>query len=87
MQRDVLLIQHLCLFSQKIPARKNFQQDIGSSSNIDQKQGGVLLSMKDLREEVAELMMITQRADTQFSESSVSCLEERSKARQVENYL
>ena len=36
---------------------------------------------------VAELMMInSEKADTQFSEPRVHCLEERSKAKGVENY-
>ena len=45
MKRNVLLISHLCLYSQK-----DFQQDVGHSSDLDQKQGGILLTMKDLVE-------------------------------------
>ena len=45
MKRNVLLIPRLCLYSQK-----DFQQDIGLSSALDQKQSGVLLAMKDLEE-------------------------------------
>ena len=36
---------------------------------------------------VAELMMIKEKADSQFSEPRVHCLEERSKAKEVDNYL
>ena len=35
----------MCLYSQK-----DFQQDIGHSSDLDQKQSGILLTMKDLEE-------------------------------------
>ena len=44
-----------------ISQKKNFQQDIGHSSGLDQKQSGILLTMKDQKgewDEVAELMMI-----------------------------
>ena len=42
MKRNVLLIPHLCLYSQK-----DFQQDIGHSSDLDEKQSGILLTTKD----------------------------------------
>ena len=45
MKRNVLPIPQLCLYSQK-----DFQQDIGHSSDLDQKQSGILLTMKDLEE-------------------------------------
>ena len=45
MKRNVLLITHLCLYSQK-----DFQQEVGHSSDLDQKQSGILLTMKDLVE-------------------------------------
>ena len=45
MKRNVLLIPHLCLYSQK-----DFQQDVGHSSDLDQKQSCILLTMKDLEE-------------------------------------
>ena len=86
MDRNVLLIPHLCLSLQK-----DFQQDIGHSSDLDQKQSGILRTTKRPQGEcdkVAELMMI------KFGESGhpvfrarVHCLEERSKAEEVENYL
>ena len=56
MKRNVLLLPHLCLYSQK-----DFQQEIGHSSDLDQKQSGILISMKRLGGEcdkIAELMMI-----------------------------
>ena len=56
MNRNVLLIAHLCLSLQK-----DFQQDIGHSSDLDQKQSGILLTTKRPQGEsdkVAELMMI-----------------------------
>ena len=56
MKRNVLLTPHLCLY---LP--KDFQQDIGHSSDLDQKQSGLLLATKDQQGEwdkVAELMMI-----------------------------
>ena len=55
MKRNVLLIPHMCLYSQK-----DFQQDVGHSSDLDQKQSDIPLTMKDLGEwdKVAELMMI-----------------------------
>ena len=48
MKRNVLLIPHLCLYSQK-----DFQQDIGHSSDLDQKQSGIRFTMKDLEENVS----------------------------------
>ena len=82
-----MLIPHLCLDLQK-----EFQQDINHSSDLDQKQSGILAYNERPQGEwdrVAELMMIKilQKADTQFSEPRVRCLEERSKAKAVENYL
>ena len=55
MKRNVLLIPHLCLYW-----RKDFQQDVGHSSDLDPKQSGVLLTTKDQGkwDRVAELMMI-----------------------------
>ena len=51
MRRNVLLIQHLCLDLQK-----DFQQDIGHSSDLDQKQSGILLTTNDHKENGAEKM-------------------------------
>ena len=49
MQRNVLLIPHLCLYLQK-----DFKQDIGHSSDLDQKQSGILLTTKDHKENGTE---------------------------------
>ena len=54
--RNVLLTPQLCLYLQK-----DVQQDIGHSSDLDQKQSGLLRTTKDQQGEcdrVAELMMI-----------------------------
>ena len=55
MNRNVLLMPQLSLYLQK-----DFQQDVGHSSDMDQKQSGILLTTKDQGEwdKVAELMMI-----------------------------
>ena len=45
MKRNVLLIPHLCLYLQK-----DIQQDMGLSSDLDQKQSGILLTTKDHEE-------------------------------------
>ena len=45
MKRNVLLIPHLCLYS-----RKDFQHDVGHSSDLGQKQSGLPLTEKDLEE-------------------------------------
>ena len=86
MKRNVLLIPHLCLYLQK-----DFQQDVGHSSDLDQKQSGILLKMKDLEENGTKSLnwwgSNSEKADTQFSEPRDRCLEERSKAKKVENYL
>ena len=57
MNGNALLTPHLWLYLQK----KVFQQDIGHSSDLDQKQSGFLLGTKGHKEKwdkVAELMMI-----------------------------
>ena len=88
MKRNVLLIPHLCLYLQK-----DFQQDIGHSSDLDQKQSGILLILttKDHKENGTKALnwrwSNSEKADTQFSEPRVHCLEERSKAKELENYL
>ena len=54
--RNVLLTPQLCLYLQK-----DVQQDIGHSSDLDQKQSGLLRTTKDQQgqcDRVAELMMI-----------------------------
>ena len=45
MKRNVLLTPHLCLCSQK-----KIQQDVGHSSDLGQKQSGILLTKKDQEE-------------------------------------
>ena len=45
MKRNVLLIPHLCLYSQK-----DFQQDVGHSSDLGQRQRGIPLTKKDQEE-------------------------------------
>ena len=70
-------------------AKKDSQQDVGHSSELDQKRGGILLTMKDHKENGTESLnrwwSDSERADTQFSEPRVHCPEERSKAKEVEN--
>ena len=59
MKRNVLLIPHLCLYS-----KEDFQQDVGHSSDLGQKQSGTPLTKKDQGENwdrVPELMMIKFR--------------------------
>ena len=87
MKRNVLLIPHLCLYSQK-----DFQQDVGHSSNLGQKQSGTPLTKKDQEENGIESLYWwwsknSEKVDTQLSEQRVRCPEERSKAKEVENYL
>ena len=56
MNRNVLLTPHLRLHLQK-----DFQQDVGHFSDLDQKRSGILLTMTNHEEKgdrVAELMMI-----------------------------
>ena len=45
MRRNVLLIPHLCLYSQK-----DFQQDVEHSSDLGQKQSGIPQTKKDQEE-------------------------------------
>ena len=56
MNRNVLLIPHLCLYSQS-----DFQEDVGHFSDMDQKRSGILTCDSKPHEEwdrIAELMMI-----------------------------
>ena len=46
MKRNVLLIPHLCLCSQK----DFFQQDVGHSSDLGERQSGIPLTKKDQEE-------------------------------------
>ena len=61
MKRNVLPIPHLCLYLQK-----DFHQDVGHSSDLDQKRSGILLSLTDYEENVTEslklMMMIKFRS-------------------------
>ena len=58
MNGNAVLTPHLCLY-----LRKDFQQDVGYSSDLDQKRSGILLTTKEQGEldRVAESMMITFR--------------------------
>ena len=49
MKRNVLLIPHLCLYSQK-----DFQEDVRHSSDLGQKQSGIPLTQKDQEENGVE---------------------------------
>ena len=49
MNRNVLLMPHLCLCLQK-----DFQQDVGHSSDLDQKRSDILLTTKDHKEDGTE---------------------------------
>ena len=49
MKRNVLLIPHLCRNSQK-----DFQQDVGHSSNLGQRQSGIPLTKEDQEENGTE---------------------------------
>ena len=70
MKRNVLLIPHLCLYSQK-----DFQQGVGHSSDLGQKQSGSPLTKKDQEENEIESLKrwwsTSEKADTQFSEQRV----------------
>ena len=84
-KRNEMLIPRLCLHLQK-----DFQQDVGHSSDLDQTQSGIQLSTKDHEENGTESLnwwwSSSGKADTQFSEPRVHCPEERSKAKVVGNY-
>ena len=78
MKRNVLLIPHLCLYLQKrFPAGNWSFLGPGSQtkwySTYNERPGGKWDKV--------------EKADTQFSEPRVHSLEERSKAKEVENYL
>ena len=84
MNRNVLLMPHLCRYLQK------FQQDVGHSSDLDQKRSGIILTTEDHEGNGTESLnwwwSNSEKADTQFSEPRVHCLEEFSKAKEVDNY-
>ena len=79
MKRNVLPTPHVCLHLQK-----DVQQDVGHYSN------GILVTTKDHQENGTKSLNSwwskLEKADTQFSEPRILCLEERSKAKEVENY-
>ena len=85
MNRNVLLTPHLWLCLQK-----DFQQDVGHSSDLDQKRSCILSVTADHKENRTESLnwwwSNSEKSDTQFSEPRVHCPEERSKAKEVENY-
>ena len=72
MKRNVLLIPHLCFC-------------LRHSSDLDQKQSGILLTTKDPKENGTKSLNCywsnSKEADTQFSEPRVHCFEERSKSK------
>ena len=69
---------------------EDFQQENGLSSDLDQKRNGILLTNTNRKENGTELRnkwwWNLQKADTQFSVLRVQCPEERSEAKEVENY-
>ena len=85
MNGNALLTPHLWLYLQK-----DFQQDVGHSSDLDQKRSGILLILTDHKENGTESQnpwwSDSEKADTQFSEPRVQCPEERSKVKEVDNY-
>ena len=73
-------------------AKKNFQQDVDHSSDLDQKKVVFYLQRKTTRRmgqsrRADDDQINAEKADTQSSEPQVHCLEERLKAKEVENYL
>ena len=85
MKRNVLLIPHLCLCSQKIfPAWRWSFLGPGSETKC------ILLTTKDHKENGTESLnwwwSNSKKADTKFSDPRVHCLEERSKAKEVDNH-
>ena len=83
--RNAMLMPHWFFFLQK-----DSHQDVGHSSDLDQKRSGILLTLTDHKENGTESLnrwwSDSEKADTQFSEPQVHCPEERSKAKEVENY-
>ena len=82
---NALLTPHLWLYLQS-----DFGQDVGHSSDLDQKSSGTFLTTKDHKENGTESLnwwwSNSEKADTQFSESRVHYPEECSEAKEVENY-
>ena len=70
--------------------KKDFQQEDGHSSVLYQKRSGILLTSIDHEKNGTESLnwwwSNSEKADTQFSVARVHCPEERSEAKEVENY-
>ena len=70
--------------------QKDFHQENGHSSDLDQKRSGMLLTNTNHKENGTESLnkwwWNSQKADTPFSVLRVHCPEERSTAKVVENY-
>ena len=68
---------------------KRFQQDVRPSSDLDQKRSGIFF-LTDHKENETESpnwwWSNSEKADTQHYKPRVHCPEERSKAKEVENY-
>ena len=72
MNGNATLTPRLCLYLQK-----DFQQDVGHSSDLDQKRSGILLTLTDDKENGTESLnrwwSNSEKVDTQFSEPRVHC--------------
>ena len=82
---NALLRPHFWLHLQK-----DVHPDIGHSSDLDQKQSGILFTTKDHKEIWTESLnwwsSSSENADTQFSEPRVHCPDEHSKSKGGGNY-
>ena len=70
-KRNVLPTPHLCLYSQQ-----NFQQDVGHSLDLGQKQSGIPLTKKDQEgkwDRVAELIKFGESGHPVFQATSPLC--------------
>ena len=84
MKRNVLLVPHLCLYSQKISSRTLVILRTWVRNKV------VFHWQRKNRRKMGSSRWWwsnSEKADTQFSEQRVRFLEERSKAKEVENYL
>ena len=86
MNRNVLLTPRLWLYLQK-----DFQQDGGHSLDLEQKQKWYSTCVGQTTRRMGQSRWIdddqnSEKADTQFSDPRVHFPEERSKAKEVENY-
>ena len=70
--------------------QKDSRQDDGQSSDLDQKEVVFNFFLTDHKESGTESLnwwwSSSEKADTEFSEPRVQCPEERSKAKEVDNY-